>query len=192
MKNYRRVSLITTLAILGIVAYSQANTALSQTTLQKRIVSRGWGVSLTTERPFNPAGSAVRATYVISNSSGQDAHGWTNSIGSHGCTYAFTIVNATGQTVWEPGRIERREYFPQVCASAIGEVSLGSGTTLQNSETIPLIYQNGKGVGVQGAALEPGSYQLCIRVVFNGPHHAAGPMGPGSGYSACVPIRIEP
>ena len=129
---------------------------------------------------------------MISNSSDQDAHGWTNSLGSHGCTYAFTIVNASGQTVWEPGRIERREYFPQICATAIGEVSLGAGKTLHNSETIPLIYQNGNGVGVQGSALEPGSYQLCIRVVFNGPNHAAGPTGPGLGYSACVPIRIEP
>ena len=152
-----------------------------------------WAITLGTDEPFYSVGDTLQASFELTNLSGQDAYGMTLSIGGNGCQYRLRILDGTGRAVWQPGSVHGGQFFGHGCLFAQRPVSLPHPTTLETKVTIPLIYQNAAGIGVQGTPIAPGPYQVCVEVVFIGPQHAPDfEVPPGMNYSACVPIQIEP
>jgi hypothetical protein len=150
-----------------------------------------WGVLLQAKRPFYPVGGTARAIYAIYNYSDQDAYGWSSVAGANGCEYRFTVLDDLGRVVWEPGSIIGGNFIPIVCLALIQPKDLPVGSRINDSVSIPLIYQNGNGIGILGDPLPAGAYKIRVQVGFNGPHRAPGTIAPGMNYSAEVPIRIE-
>ena len=146
----------------------------------------GWSVQLRTDRPFYTAGDSARASFRLDNLTAENTFGLVPKSWTNGCAFSLTVLDAQGQTVWQP-------FTP--CFFGMGFVSLDSGELLRGGDEIPLVYQNNAGIGTAGAPLPPGPYRVCLSVSFSGPtRDAVTPVGgPGGlGYSACVPIRIEP
>jgi len=151
-----------------------------------------WGVLLQTQSPFYSVGDTATALYALYNRSAEDAYGWSSQGGGNGCEYAFTIVNQNGEVVWEPGSIVGGQFFPPICTDAIVPKDLPAGSKINNSLQIPLVYQNGGGIGTLGDPLPAGFYSVRVEVEFHGPHRVQGTIELGLSHSASVPIQIEP
>ena len=146
----------------------------------------GWGITLRSDRPFYALGDTARARFRLENFSPDGTFGLLPKSWVNGCAYQISVIDDQGQTVWQP-------FTP--CFFGKGFFNLGSGQILRAGADIPLVYQNNIGVGTPGAALAPGAYRLEVTVNFAGPTRtASAPIGVtlGLGYTASVPIRIEP
>ncbi len=142
-------------------------------------VRHGYGIRLSTDRPFYSSGSTVRARYEISNFSPQDAFGVSPG-GGLGCKFNIFIRDGLGQTVWEPMGV--------YCQAVDLIVDLSVGKVSANVASIPLVFQNKTGIGPFGSPLPPGSYEVCVVVRFGGPGPSA---SGGKDFTATVPIRIN-
>jgi len=181
----------TALALTGLLTVVVAAPAFQQTqVLWTPIVP--WGLTLQTDRIYYGVGDTMDARFVIANYTGQAAWGWAPVRGGNGCTYSYSIADPFGQELWVPGSVVNGTYQGPGCLFAETNTLHAPGTTRRVPISIPLIYQNPGGFGVQGLPLPPGGYELRVRVTFAGPKRTSGsPTGPGSDFSATVPFRIE-
>lgn len=146
----------------------------------------GWGLSLGADQPFYTLGDTAHVLLRLENFTPDNTYGLLPKTWANGCAYQVSVIDDQGQTVWQPN---------SPCFFGMGFYNLGSGQVLRGGADIPLVYQNNLGVGTPGAPLVPGAYRLHLIVSFGGPTRtAAAPAGaaPGLGYTASVPIRIEP
>ena len=150
-----------------------------------------WGITLEADRPAYVSGDQARVAYALWNLSGFDAFGRSLSSGGNGCEFRITVVDSARQIVWQPGSLQNGQFVGPGCVFGSRPIHLPSHTVLGNSASVPLVYQNAGGVGVPGDPLPPGLYRICVDVTFLGPYPSPGSSGPGPGYSACVPIRID-
>lgn len=156
-----------------------------------RSVPVAWGIVLQANRPFHAVGSTLQARLTLANGSSADVGYWTGSSGGNGCSYRLELLDAAGRAVWQPGSIQGGVYSPPPCFFGMRAGVMPAGTEEELRLAIPLVYQNGLGLGVQGAALPAGLYHLAVEVNRIGPDHPPSAFGPGLTHSARVPIRIE-
>ena len=164
----------------------------SQAALKSSPLSPPWAITLGTDEPFYAVGDTAAVDFRLTNVTGQDAYGMTLSTGGNGCQYRVRILDASGNTVWQPGTVHGGQFFNHGCLFAQRPVPLPHPTVLETKLSIPLVYQNAGGIGVLGTPLAAGPYQVCVDVVFIGPQRSPDfEVPPGANYSACVPIQIE-
>ena len=166
----------------------QSGTKLAE--LPREVPAR-WGIALEAEEPFHAPGSILNARLTLANGSTSDAGYWTPVGGGNGCTYRLELLDPAGRAVWQPGSIVGGAYQPPGCTFGARPGVLPAGEEQLTRLAIPLVYQNGNGLGLQGAPLAPGFYHLAVEVQHIGPVRPPASFGPGLTYSARLPILIE-
>lgn len=194
MHNARFLSFSTLLSLLFVVAGALGSPGPDGSQDRRAANSRlrGWGITAQIDKAFYAVGDRMHAESILSNRTGADAYGWAPVRGGNGCDYDFRIVQPGGEVVWEPGSIINNQFSGPGCSfGAIGKTLLRGGK-LVNQVELDLIYQNRGGVGVLGAPLVPGAYELHVEIYFGGPSRTS-PVGmPGGGcFTATVPFLIE-
>lgn len=150
-----------------------------------------WGLALQADEPFHAVGSTLHARLTLANGSAQDAAYWTLASGGNGCSYRFEVLDAGGRPVWQPGSVTGGVYSPPACLFGSRPGLMPAGTDEVLRAAIPLVHQNGLGLGVQGSPLPAGLYHLAVEVERFGPERPPSSFGPGLTWSARVPFRIE-
>lgn len=176
-------------SLFALVALSLRPPYAAQLT-QASVQRDRWGITLHTDRPFYAVGEEVQAVWRMSNLTPFDAFGFTLSSGGNGCNFRLTILDAQGQTVWQPGVIVNGQFFSPGCLFRQHEWDLFRGTRTETAGTLPLIFQNAGGIGVLGAPLPAGFYRVTVQVFFNGPLTDPESTNVGLNHTASVPIQI--
>jgi len=152
---------------------------------------QGFGITAWTGKPYYRPGDTARVALELFNDSAEDAYGFVPVKGGNGCEYYVTVEDSAGNVVWQPGSIVNGTYSGPGCLFGSLTWSLTSGATVTRQAWVPLVFQNPSGFGPLGGPLPPGSYRICIDVLFGGPQHAPGAQ-PGLSHRVCVPILVEP
>ncbi len=177
-------------AVLGLAALAARAQAPFQSARLPAVVPVRWAIALDADRPFYAVGDTLRARCTLANWSTEDAANWS-LVQGNGCNVRLELLDAAGQTVWEPGSIVGGTFSAPGCLFGQRAHLLAAGSDQVFGATIPLIFQNGAGVGTLGAPLPAGLYQLAVTVNRFGPERPPSFFGPGLIYEARVPIAIE-
>ncbi len=177
-------------AMLGLAALVARAQAPFQSARLPAVVPVRWALALDTDRPFYAVGDTLQARCTLANWSAADAASWSLAQGN-GCNARFELLDAAGQTVWEPGSIVGGTFSGPGCFFAQRVHLLAAGSDQVFGAAIPLVFQNGAGVGTLGAPLPAGLYHLAVSVNRFGPERPPSSFGPGLTYEARVPIAIE-
>ncbi len=145
-----------------------------------------WGVLLQTDEACYQVGQTARVIHALYNYTEQDKMVFVNTFGPNGCSFRVEIRDEMGQIVWEPVApfCSRIPSAPVTVAGCGGRT--GSAFRAQ------LVYRNNQGVGIPGANLPPGFYNVIFTANFAGPHAGASTYGRGFAPTASVPIQILP
>ena len=166
----------------GLAGPSAAQGATARQTGAQPLPPRGWGISLVSDRAYYGEGDTLRARLVLTNFTPEDAYGTNFAIGGNGCEYLLSVYDINNDVVWEPD---------SGCFFSMRPWELLAQTSDELPLRVPLVYQNNDGIGVQGAELPPGFYELRGNVIFSGPRRQA-LHSPGKSFSVGIPFQIEP
>ena len=145
-----------------------------------------WGVLLQSDEAFYEVGESARVLHAVYNFTDVDVIAYVWRFGPNGCSYRITVENAEDQVVWEP-------YIVPCPANPSAPVTLhAGGGRLAAADSIPLVYHNSEGIGIEGDPLPPGFYTIGLEVRFDAPHADSGTYGGGLVHSASVPVQIVP
>lgn len=148
---------------------------------------RGWGVSLSVDRPFYPESFGLGPEYAADarlrqwNFSTEDAYQNTPTPPVGECSFVLTIRDAAG-------RVQRRDNA--ACPTVIDTLDLPAGSLEERRFFIPLSTLGSETGLPDGTQLRAGLYQLEVRWRAQGPQHGPGDVFGGGEPRATVVIRV--